>query len=132
MFLQRKLRACYAGDEKYRPEQMPKEKYLPVIGWDTKRRLKNNGQKAEYVDEPYFVIIGNNGRPIEVVMFNCKVMIDDRSEVDMVALSQMARNITIIGKAICEKISGVCTSGEAEKLQEETGKKPESGTAEPV
>jgi hypothetical protein len=132
MFLQRKLRACYAGDEKYRPEQMPKEKYLPVIGWDTKRRLKNNGQKAEYVDEPYLVIIGNNGRPIEVVMFNCKVMIDDKSEVDMVALSQMARNITIIGKALCEKISGVRNSGDTEQVQEETGTKPEQGAAEPV
>lgn len=132
IYLQRKLRACYAGEEKYRPEQMPVNKYLPVIGWSTKRRLKNNNKTAEYVDEPHLIIIGNNGKPIEVVMFNLKVMIDDRSEVDMVALSQMTRNITIIGKAICEKISGVHSSGETEEIQEKTGKESESGTVEPV
>lgn len=132
IYFARKLRACYAGEEKFRPEQMPDKKYLPVIGWSTKRRLKNNGKTAEYVDEPHLIVIGNNGKPVEVVMFNVKVMIDDRSELDLIALSQMLRNITIMGKALCEKISGVHPTGEAEELPQETSENPRSGETEPV
>jgi hypothetical protein len=133
MFFQRKLRATYAGDEKFRPEQMPEKKWLPVIGFTTKRRQKvdSNG-KQEIHDEPYLLIIGNNGIMIQVIAFNCKVMIDDRGEVDMVALSQMARNITLIGKALCDKITGTDSTGTIETIQEETGKGPEKPTAEPV
>ena len=130
MFFQRKLRATYAGDEKFRPEQMPKEKWLPVIGFTTKKKQKveANG-KQEVYEEPYLLVIGNNGIMIQVIAFNCKVMIDEKGEVDMVALSQTARNITLIGKALCDKITGTNSSGAIEEVQEETGKRPEGTTA---
>jgi len=133
MFFQRKLRATYAGDEKFRPEQMPKDKWLPVIGFTTKRKQKvDSGGKQEVYDEPYLLIIGNNGIMIQVIAFNCKVMIDEKGEVDMVALSQMARNITIIGKALCDKITGTNSSGNIELLQEEAGKGSEYPADKPV
>lgn len=133
MFFQRKLRATYAGDEKFRPEQMPEKKWLPVIGFTTKRKQKvDTTGKQEVYDEPYLLIIGNNGIMLQVIAFNCKVMIDERGEVDMVALSQMARNITLIGKALCDKITGTDSTGTAEQMQEETGKGPEGTAVEPI
>lgn len=128
MFLQRKLRAMYAGDEKYHPEQMPAGKYLPVIGWDSKLIIKQNKQ----VQEPYLIIIGNDGKPLEVVMFNLKVMIDDRSEVDMVQLQTMINNLTIMGKMLCEKLTGLHPGTDVENAQKETGEKRENAAAQPV
>lgn len=132
IYLQRKLRAQFAGDEKYRPQTMPATKYLPVMGWSTKRRLKVNNGKQEYVDEPYLIIIGSDGKPLEVVMFNLKIMIDDRSEVDTFTMTQLLRNITIIGKALCEKFTGIHPSGDDKQIQEETGKESDNRTVEPV
>lgn len=132
MYLQRKLRACYSGEEKYRPEQMPEKKYLPVIGWTTKRRLKKNDKTAEYVDEPYLIVVGNDGKPLEVVMFNVKVMIDDRSEIDMVQLTGIVNNLTIMGKVLCEKLTGLHPDREGEEVQEVPGEGPENGTNQPV
>jgi hypothetical protein len=132
MYLQRKLRACYSGEEKYRPEQMPEKKYLPVIGWTTKRRLKNNNKTAEYVDEPYLIVVGNDGKPLEVVMFNVKVMIDDRSEIDMVQLTGIVNNLTIMGKVLCEKLTGLHPDREGEEIQKVPGEGPENGTNQPV
>jgi len=132
MYLQRKLRAMYAGEAKYQPEQMPEKKYLPVIGWTTKRRLKKGPNTQEYVDEPYLIIIGNDGKPIEVVMFNLKIMIDDRSEIDMVQLSSLANNLTIMGRVLCEKLTGLHPDREGEEIQEVPGEGPENRTGQPV
>lgn len=132
IYLQRKLRAKYSGDKKYKPEQMPEGKYLPVIGWTTQRRLVIKGQKQEYVDQPFLLIIGDNGVLLEVIMFNCKVMIDDRSEIDMATMSQLLRNITIIGKELCEKFTGIHVESDDQQLQEETGEGKENTPVEPV
>lgn len=132
MYLQRKLRASYSGEEKYRPEQMPEKKYLPVIGWATKRRLKNNTKVAEYVDEPYLIVIGNDGKPLEVVMFNVKVMIDDRSEIDMVQLTGIVNNLTIMGKVLCEKLTGLHPEGDYKEVQEQGVEGPGNTTDKPV
>lgn len=132
MYLQRKLRAQYAGNQEYRPEKMPPGKYLPVMGWSTKRRLKVNNGKQEYVDEPYLIIIGSDGKPVEVVMFNLKIMIDDKSEVDVYTMTQLLRNITIMGKTLCEKLTGIDTSGSNNEISEESGKESKNSGTEPV
>lgn len=132
IFLQRKIRAQYCGKEEYRPEQMPTGKYLPVIGWKTEKRTVTVNGKQQIVDQEFFMVIGNNGIPLNVIAFNCKVMIDDRSEIDMVSLSQMTNNITIMGKAICEKLAGVNHSSGTEKLPEKSGKKSENSNDQSV
>lgn len=129
MFLQRKLRAMYAGEEKYHPEQMPSGKYLPVIGWDTKLITKQGGKQ---VNEPYLIIIGNDGKPLEVVMFNLKVMIDDRAEIDMIQLQTMVNNLTIMGKMLCEKLTGIHPGEDIEQIQSESGEKRENATAQSI
>jgi hypothetical protein len=129
MYLQRKLRAMYAGDPKYHPEQMPEKKYLPVIGWTSKRRLKKGPQTQEYIDEPYLIIIGSDGKPIEVVMFNLKVMIDDRSEIDMVQLTSTINNLTIMGRVLCEKLTGLHPNKESEEIQEAAIEQPDNTTS---
>lgn len=133
MFLQRKLRAMYAGDEKFRPEQMPEKKWLPVIGFTTKRKQKvDSGGKQEVYDEPYFVIIGNNGMTLQVIAFNCKVMIDERAEIDTYTITQIARNLLVMGKVLCEKLTGIPASQYDKEVQEADGKKPDNPSNQPV
>ncbi len=103
MILQRKLRAMYCGKEDYRPAEMPLNKYIPVIGYTTHKRKINKNGKEEFIDQPFLICIGSNGVAIEIVMFNLKIMIDDRDYDLMNNLTQMLRNITIIGKNLSEK-----------------------------
>lgn len=80
MVLQRKIRAMYSGKEEYRPESMPVNKYVPVIGFTThKRKIMKNGFE-QLIDQPFLLCIGNDGHVIEIVMFNLKVMIDEKKE----------------------------------------------------
>lgn len=119
IYLQRKIRVQYCGDEQYRPEQMPADKFLPVIGWKTEKRTVNQKGENIVVDQEFFIVVGNNGIPLKVVAFNCKVIIDDKAEIDMVTLAQLLRNITMIGKTLCEKITGIHTPEDAGKVQKE-------------
>jgi len=125
VILQRKLRAMYCGKEEYRPEQMPLRKYVPVIGYTHHKRTITKNGRNDMVDQPFLICIGNNGIPIEIVMFNLKVMIDERELDYLTTLSQMVRNLTIIGKNLCERVkeSTTClhTEKHAENVQKDIG-----------
>jgi hypothetical protein len=119
VILQRKLRAMYCGKEEYRPEQMPLRKYVPVIGYTHHKRTITKNGRNDIVDQPFLICIGNNGIPIEIVMFNLKVMIDERELDYLTTLSQMVRNLTIIGKSLCERVKDSTNCLYAENVQEE-------------
>lgn len=133
MWLQRKIRVQYAGEEKFRPEQMPEKKWLPVIGFTSKKRQKcDSSGKQEVYEEPYFVIIGNNGIALQVIAFNCKVMIDEKAEIDTYTITQIARNLLVMGKVLCEKLTGIPAAEYDKEIQEADRTKSENGTPQPV
>lgn len=133
MWLQRKIRVQYAGEEKFRPEQMPEKKWLPVIGFTSKKRQKcDSSGKQEVYEEPYFVIIGNNGIALQVIAFNCKVMIDEKAEIDTYTITQIARNLLVMGKVLCEKLTRIPAAEYDKEIQEADRTKSENGTPQPV
>jgi len=121
VILQRKLRAMYCGKEEYRPDQMPTKKYVPVIGYTHHKRTITKNGRNDMVDQPFLICIGNNGIPIEIVMFNLKVMIDERELDYLTTLSQMVRNLTIIGKNLCERVKESTNCLHVENVQKEIG-----------
>jgi hypothetical protein len=93
IYFQRKVKCKFGGDEKYLPKNMSSGKFVPVIGYEIRRREKHfgddgNGEgKTEVVEDIIFVVIGNDGKFARVAEFNCMIMIDEKAELDALTIA---------------------------------------------
>ncbi len=96
--LQRPLLAKYSGPDEYMPEEMKRDKFLPVVG--VKTRLNErvvNGQEKK-IEDIYYLLINDKGKLIEVSSFNCTTEINRKLEFNPEQVVQILGAIsTVLG-----------------------------------
>lgn len=107
-YIQRKLRAEFIGSDEYRPKNFNVKNYVPVIGWETRREVKNFNGVEKTIDELYLILIDDNGKLISSLAFNFKVMVDELAESDVGKSFELLRNATILLKTISERNVNHC------------------------
>lgn len=101
MMLQRKLLVVYNADTKYLPEGMTEKKTYAVIGY----MIKIVKDKDKDRHDLYYVIIGNENRTVIVSSWNVRTYIDTAGEPNFDRISELMRNLTLLGKVLCEKMA---------------------------
>lgn len=101
----RKLKVKFVGEQKFLPQDMPEGKFIPVLGYSTKKiTVKNeDGNRESDIEGVVFHCIGISGKIVHVAEFNCAVMIDGKAEIEALT----------IASEICGKLSmaiGNCNS----------------------
>jgi hypothetical protein len=108
--MQRKIKCKFTGADDFLPEGIPRDKFLPVLGIETRKRVHvdnrpgKEGIKKE-VEDIFYLVTDDKGKMISIASFNCSTMIDEKAEIDFSAAMQMMNNITIIGKILSEKMA---------------------------
>lgn len=122
--LQRKIKARFAGSVDYLPEGIPTDKFIPVIGYEVRRReyKKNPDDKPEIKEDIYYLVTNNNGKIIPIASFNMVTMIDEKAEIDMKTAVDLLRNVTLIGKRLCELINEKSPDSGIDGVKGKTGK----------
>lgn len=111
IMLQRKIKCKFTGSDDYLPEGVPRDKFIPVIGIEARRREKTYEGKTQWVEDLFYIVINNKGKVVTIASFNCSTMIDESAEIPAGQLVQLLNNITIVGKVISEKMASVSPSG---------------------
>lgn len=121
--LQRKIKARFAGSVDYLPEGIPTDKFLPVIGYEVRRReyRKNPEDKPEIKEDVYYLVTNDHGKLIPIASFNMVTMIDEKAEIDINRAMELLRNITIMGKVISEKMGNYTTGDGSADTEKENG-----------
>lgn len=105
IMLQRKIKCKFTGSEDYQPEGIPRDRWLPVIGWETRKREKEYQGTKQWVEDIFYHVTNEKGKLVCIASFNCSTMIDEKAEVDLNLAIELLKNSTVIGKAICEKMA---------------------------
>lgn len=110
--LQRKLKCMYVGEDKYKPEGIPENKWLQVIGYETKRRntRKPNSNEMIVVEDTYLKVINNNGMIVDLAAFNCKVTIDNEENAIVSLAAAVGHLVSIIEGSCCEGMINIKTN----------------------
>jgi hypothetical protein len=103
--MQRKIKAKFTGSEDYQPEGIPREKWLPVLGVEVRRREKEYEGKTTVVEDIYYLVANDKAKIVTIASFNCSTMIDEAAEINYGQLMQSLQNISIMGKVISEKLA---------------------------
>lgn len=83
VWMQRKLKCkVTTTDSRYRPEGIP-ERFIPVLGIETRRREKTFEGKITIVEDVYYLVVTNNGKLIPIASFNCVTMIDGQCDISI-------------------------------------------------
>ena len=105
IMIQRKLKCKFTGSDDYLPEGIPRDKFIPVIGFEYRKREQHKDGKSFWVEDLYYVVINNKGKAVSIASFNCSTMIDESAEIPAGQLIQLLNNITIMGKVISENMA---------------------------
>lgn len=107
--LQRKLKCKYTGSDDYLPPDVPREKFMPVVGFEYRKRkisgVGENHNTTKEIEDLYFLVINSKGKITTIASFNCNTMIDENAEINAGSLMQLLNNITIMGKVLSEKVA---------------------------
>jgi len=103
--MQRKVKCKFIGSEEYQPEGIPREKWLPVLGVEVRKREKEFNNKKEIVEDIYYLVANDKAKMVTIASFNCSTMIDDAAEINYGQLMATLNNISIMGKVISEKMA---------------------------
>lgn len=103
--LQRKIKCKFTGSEDFQPEGIPRDKWLPVIGYEARRREKDFQGKKETVEDVYYLVTNDKGKLVTIASFNCSTMIDEAAEINSGELMRLMTNISTMGKIISEKMA---------------------------
>lgn len=116
IYLQRKLKMKFIGADDYLPEGVPRGKWIPVIGFEVRRReqQKQNEQGTKIVEDIYYVITNDKGKVVSVASFNCSTMIDENAEWNTSQAMQLISNLTVLAKVLSEKLSKTDSKGTTE------------------
>lgn len=79
IMLQRKLRCKFMGDKKYLPESITPGKWMPIIGFETRKRRKETRGIVVEVEDLYYLVVNDNWKVETIASFNCHTMIDNGS-----------------------------------------------------
>lgn len=103
--LLRNIKCMYNGTAEFKPEGIPDNSWMPVVGYETRRRnaTKPNSGEQIVVEDTYLKVINNNGKLTDIAAFNCKVTIDNKEN----ALVSLA---TSIGQLLA-KFEETCPEG---------------------
>jgi|WetSurMetagenome_2_1015567.scaffolds.fasta_scaffold15199_9 hypothetical protein len=101
--LQRKLKMKYTGSDDYLPEGVPRDKFIPVIGYEIRKTEKNVKGENKTFEDIYYIVINDNGKLSKVAEFNCVTMIDEQAEISGERLTQGVQNLMSIIKVMGEK-----------------------------
>jgi len=107
IMLARKIRIKFIGDDNYLPENISRDNWIPVIGWEVRRRshfIPANG-KEKIMEDVFFHCIGNNGKMQVIASFNCMVRIDESAEINFKQATDLLANVVTMGKILCEKLA---------------------------
>lgn len=118
----RKLKCKYAGPKEYLPEGIPEDKFISVLGYETRRREQQKNDKTIIVEDIFFLVTNNNGKMVSIASFNCITMIDEKAEMDVHSAMELLRNISIMGKVLCEKMATKNTNNNIDQVEREDGK----------
>lgn len=105
IMLQRKIKCKFTGSEDFQPEGIPRDKWLPVIGFEVRRREKIFNDKKEIVEDVYYLVTNEKGKLQTIASFNCSTMIDEQAEINSGELIRLLNNISMMGKIISEKMA---------------------------
>lgn len=109
IMLQRKIRCKYTGNDNYMPKDskgnplLSRERWIPVIGYEIRRREKIYDGKIRVVEDIYLVVINDNQKVETIASFNCHVLIDDQAEWNFSKLTDMLNNISVMIKVLSER-----------------------------
>lgn len=103
--MMRKIKCKFTGSEDFQPEGIGRDKWFPVIGYETRQRQKTFDNKTETVTDIYYLVTNDKGRLVTVASFNCSTMIDEAAEIPGGELMRMLNNISLMGKVISEKMA---------------------------
>jgi hypothetical protein len=108
--MMRKLKCKFTGADDFLPEGIPRDKFLPVLGIESRKRIhvdtrEGKQGKQKEVEDIFYLVTDDKGKLISIASFNCATMIDEKAEIDFNATMQMMNNITIIGKILSEKMA---------------------------
>lgn len=128
MILQRLLVVQFIGEEKYRPTTIDPKRSYPVIGYETRKNVREFEQKKREFSEVDFLVIGEDLRPATIPGFNCKVAID-KSSTDRNEVLQLLSNVVSMLKVLTERINSVEKSKDGNnenngQVDSKEGKKP--------
>lgn len=101
----RKIKCKFTGSEDFQPEGIPRDKWFPVLGYETRQRQKTFENKTETVTDVYYLVTNDKGRLTTIASFNCSTMIDEQAEIEGGKLLSMLNNISLMGKVISEKMA---------------------------
>ena len=108
--MMRKLKCKFTGSDDFLPEGIPREKFMPVLGYEVRRRDQVKNDKKIVVEDIYYIVTTDKGKVIPIASFNCATMIDERAEIDLAAAVELLKNVTMIGKILSEKMAKMDTT----------------------
>lgn len=116
VWMQRKLK-CKVINSDYRPEGIPENKFIPVLGIETRRREKEFEGKKTIVEDVYFLVVTDRGKLITVGSFNCATMLDEESELKTNKAIELLSNTTIMWKVLNEKLQKISSESSTSENQ---------------
>lgn len=111
IYIQRKLKCKYTGDEKYRQEGIERDKWMPVVGFESRKRNVTYEGKTKVVDDLYYVVISAKSEVLIVSSINCIARIDEGAELQGGQAVGLMNNILSVLKVISEGYAKNNTSG---------------------
>ncbi len=87
VYFNRKIKVKFSGDQKFLPQDMPEGKFLPVLGYTFQKRTQVIDDVPKEKEDIYFFCIGTSGKMFRVSEFNCKIMIDEKAELDVMTMA---------------------------------------------
>lgn len=103
----RKIKCKFTGSDDFLPEGVPRDKWLPVIGYETRKREKEFEGKKSIVEDILYLVTNEKGKIVPIASFNCSTMIDDQSEIEGGKLLSVLNNILAMGKVLSEKMAKI-------------------------
>lgn len=102
--IQRKLKAKYTGEDQYKQDGIDRDKWMNVIGIESRKRLKKYEGKEKWVDDLFLVVINNNSKACIISAMNMDIRIDDGAELQGGQATQLMQNILTLLKVMSEKM----------------------------
>ena len=103
MFINRRVKVKFIGKDDFRPRDMPANKFIPVIGFTTRRVEKLFEGKERIEEELYYIIIDNQGKSVPVAAFNCVAVCDEAD--DIAKIAETLRNATLLLKHLSDEVA---------------------------